>query len=592
MKQLKLEQKLIIFFVLTAVSTSILGYLFVQFSRSQYNDVIYRETSEKFHLFSLRIEEKLQNIDLLSLSIMSDPYIQSYLLTIKEHPSTFEAYRAAENLKRKLLTFQLFDYGVASIVIIDSNGMSHGAGLHVAPMSREDVTDAIDKAAEYKGASVWVSGHQDGYFQSLREIREVSDYSMEPIGTMVLRAKADNIVYSSPEEKAFYDSALMIVSDGQSLYASPNAVPMDQLEPSLNQEDAYTVVNIEGSKYLAARFQLDYTGWTFMQLVPYGFLFLEIEKMQAMLLLLYAVLLIVILVAGVRMSRYMTKPIGKLIQKMAVVEKGNLDLDRLEVPNQRNEITLLSLSFDRMIDRLNELIKENYIKQLMLRNAEYERLKAQINPHFLYNTLESINWLARLNGQMQISGMVKALGKLLRSSITDSPYTTIKEEIDNLNNYIYIQKFRFEDRLNFRMEIGEHLHPLYISCVILQPIVENSIKYAVEPSAEPSHIVITAEEHENRLDIIVSDTGGGMDPLYLQKLERDEISAEGTGVGLRSIHKRLQLLHGPEYGLTIESATEKGTVIRIALPYIVTPELSQPMPVQQHIDPTLRGDHL
>jgi two-component system sensor histidine kinase YesM len=586
MKQMKLKQKLIVFFVLTALSTSILGYLFVQFSRSQYNDVIYRESSEKFHLFSLRIEEKLQNIDLLSLSILSDPYIQSYLLTIKEHPNTFEAYQAANNLKRKLLSYQLFDYAVASIVIIDSNGAYHGAGVHAASLSKDDVQSAVDTAAVYKGASVWVSGDQDGYFQSLREIREVSDYSMEPIGTMILRAKADSIVYSSSEEKEYYDSAIIIAAEGRALFSSPNAVSLNELESHMHDNGSYSVIALEGSKYLAARFELDYTGWTFIQLVPYGFLFLEIEKMQAVLLALYAVLLIIVLTVGVRLSSHITKPIGKLMSKMAVVEKGNLELDRLEIPNQRNEITLLSLSFDRMINRLNELIKENYIKQLMLRNAEYERLKAQINPHFLYNTLESINWLARMNGQLQISGMVKALGKLLRSSITESPYTTIQEEIDNLNNYIYIQKFRFEDRLDYRMEIGEHLRHLYISCFILQPIVENSIKYAVEPSAEPCHIIITAEEHPDRLDIIVSDSGGGMDPLYLQKLERDEISAEGTGVGLKSIHNRLRLLHGQEYGLTIENEPGQGTVIRIALPYIHTPELSQP------IETTMRGESI
>ncbi|WP_337100428.1 cache domain-containing sensor histidine kinase [Paenibacillus sp. YIM B09110] len=588
MKQMKLKQKLIVFFVLTALSTSILGYLFVQFSRSQYNDVIYRESSEKFHLFSLRIEEKLQNIDLLSLSILSDPFIQSYLLTIKERPNTFEAYQAANNLKRKLLSYQLFDYAVASIVIIDSNGAYHGAGVHAASLSKDNVQSAVDTAAAYKGASVWVSGDQDGYFQSLREIREVSDYSMEPIGTMILRAKADSIVYSSSEEKEYYDSAIIIAAEGRAMFSSPNAVPLNELEQHLQDNGSYSVIALEGNKYLAARFKLDYTGWTFIQLVPYGFLFLEIEKMQAVLLVLYAVLLIIVLTVGVRLSSHITKPIGKLMSKMAVVEKGNLELDRLEIPNQRNEITLLSLSFDRMIDRLNELIKENYIKQLMLRNAEYDRLKAQINPHFLYNTLESINWLARMNGQLQISGMVKALGKLLRSSITESPYTTIQEEIDNLNHYIYIQKFRFEDRLDYRMEIGEHLRHLYISSFILQPIVENSIKYAVEPSAEPCHIVITAEEHphRNRFDIIVSDSGGGMDPLYLQKLERDEISAEGTGVGLKSIHNRLRLLHGPEYGLTIENESGQGTVIRIALPYIHTPELSQPLEM------TMRGESI
>lgn len=570
MKQMKLERKLILFIVVAALSTSILGYLFVQFSRSQYNELIYRESSEKFHLFSLRIEEKLENIDRLSLSIMSDPYIQSYLYTIKSEPDTYEAYSAANNLKRRLLTYQLFDYALASIVIIDNNGTHHSAGLHADPMNRAEIKGAVEKAALYKGASVWVGG-KGGSFQSLREIREVSDYSMDPLGTLVLRAHADNIVYSSPEESTYYDTALMIASEGRLLYASPHAAEPEQLASRLGNDDPYAVITIDGNKYLEARFTLGYTGWTFIQLVPYGSLFMEIEKMQLLLLGLYALLLLAILAAGMRMSRLITKPIGKLIDKMAVVEKGNLELERLEVSNQRNEITLLSLSFDRMVDRLNELIKENYIKQLMLRNAEYERLKSQINPHFLYNTLESINWLARINGQLQISGMVKALGKLLRYSITEKSHITIGEEIDNLDQYIYIQKFRFEERLDFSAEIEEHLRHLYMPCGILQPIVENCVKYAVEATSEPCRIVIAAIERSNRLDIVVSDTGHGMDPLYLEKADRGEMNAEGTGVGLKSIHDRLRLLHGSEFGLSIESESGKGTAITISLPYTQEP---------------------
>jgi two-component system sensor histidine kinase YesM len=584
MKQMKLERKLVLFIVMAALTTSVLGYLFVQFSRSQYNDLIYRESSEKFHLFSLRIEEKLENIDRLSLSIMSDPHIQSYLLTIKTEPGTYEAYSASNSLKRRLLSYQIFDYAVASIVIIDSNGTHHTSGLHTNPMNGEEIAQVVGKAAEFKGASVWVGG-KEGYFQSLREIREVSDYSMDPLGTLVLRAHADNIVYSSPEEANYYDTKLMISSDSQLLFASPHARVSEQLAYRLGDKDAaidtdtgsYKVITIEGSKYLEAQFTLDYTGWTFTQLVPYGTLFMEIEKMQLLLLGLYALLLLAILAAGLRVSRYITKPIGKLIDKMAVVEKGNLELDRLEVSNQRNEITLLSLSFDRMVDRLNELIKENYIKQLMLRNAEYERLKSQINPHFLYNTLESINWLARMNGQLQISGMVKALGKLLRHSITEKPYITIGEEADHLEQYIYIQRFRFEERLDFRIEIDERLRLLYMPCGILQPIVENSVKYAVETSTEPCRIVVFAEERPDRLDIVVRDTGGGMDPRYLEKLERGEIKAEGTGVGLKSIHDRLRLLYGSGFGLSIASEPGQGTSITIAVPYTHEPDSSASM---------------
>jgi two-component system sensor histidine kinase YesM len=176
-----------------------------------------------------------------------------------------------------------------------------------------------------------------------------------------------------------------------------------------------------------------------------------------------------------------------------------------------------------------------------------------------------------MNGQPQISGMVKALGNLLRSTVSDKEFITIKEEVGNLANYIFIQKFRFEERLVYRLEIAEHLQSLYIPCIILQPIVENCIKYAVEPAAEVCGITIGAEEWPDRLVILVKDTGPGMDSDYLHKLEINEIAAEGTGIGLRSINERLKILFGEPYGIDIASGAGAGTVVKISIPYMSSP---------------------
>ncbi|WP_165452225.1 sensor histidine kinase [Paenibacillus thalictri] len=570
MRNLKIKHKLLIFVILGAFMTSFLGWLFVQLTQSLYDQLIYREATGKLHLFSQRIEERLLNIDKLSLSIMSDADVQKYLRTIKTSPETYESYSSSNELIKKLMSYHLSDYAIASITVLDTHNGSHGVGLNVNGLSASDMLNMRDKAAKYQGAGIWVGGTEPGdSFYSLRQIREIAETSMEPLGTLVIRTFADKIIKSSTDASDNYASTLLIESEGSVIYPPKNAIRVQDLH--IHDEPNYSLITLHQAKYLAAHFNLNYTGWTFIYLVPYGTIFKDTMIMKVVLLALYAVVLVFILIIGLQFSRSITLPIEKLTKKMAIVEKGNFELDKLEFPENRDEIGQLSRNFDKMIDRLDTLIKENYLKQLMLKDAEYHMLKAKLNPHFLYNTLDSINWLARMNGQLQISGMVKALGNLLRSTVNDKEFITIKEEVANLYNYIYIQKFRFEERLIYRVDIPKHLQDLYIPCIILQPIVENCIKYAVEPAAEFCEIAIRAEERPDRLVIVVEDTGPGMDTDYLKKLEINEISAEGTGIGLKSIHERLKILFGESYGIAIENGTASGTVIKISVPYMSTP---------------------
>jgi two-component system sensor histidine kinase YesM len=568
MRNLKIKHKLFIFIMIGAFLTSFLGWLFVELSQSLYDKLIYRETTDKFQLFSQRIEEKLMNIEKLSLSIMSDPDVQKNLKTIKTAPGTYDAYYASNDLKKKLLSFHLFDYAVSSITILDTNSNSHGVGLLVNTISPQDMESLQAQASIYKGASVWVGGIlQDDAFFSLRQIREIDDSSMEPLGTLLIRTFADKIIYATPRGSQSYDSTLLIVSDGKIIYPGPSQVPYKSQELLFNGANNYSLVTLDQEKYLAAYFTLQYTGWTFIHLVPYGSLFKDTIIMKIVLLCLYAMLLLIILLLGLRFSKSITQPLEKLARRITVVEKGNFELDKLGFPENRDEIGQLSRNFDKMVDKLDILIKENYVKQLLLKDAEYNTLKAKLNPHFLYNTLDSINWLARMNGQQHISAMVKALGSLLRSTVSDKEFITLKEEIYNLSNYIFIQQFRFEDRLVYRMEIAEHLYGLYIPCIILQPLVENSIKYGVETASERCEITISAEELPDMLVIRVQDSGPGMDADYLRKLELKEVKAVGSGIGLKSISDRLNLLFGDPYGIEIESKEGKGTLIKISIPY-------------------------
>lgn len=259
---------------------------------------------------------------------------------------------------------------------------------------------------------------------------------------------------------------------------------------------------------------------------------------------------------------------------MKQIEKG--DLDNLEeqslgVVSQtaQDEVSQLNRTFKMMIRRIRELIDENYAKQLIIRETELKALQAQINPHFLYNTLESINWLAKMNKQAKISEMVEALGYLFRSSIgLKDPLITLEKEITIVRNYVIIQKTRFDERLDFRMDVPEHLHDALIPKLTLQPLIENAIRYALEPNIEPCTISITVSEDEQGLDIRVSDNGPGMSAEFIKDLQMGRVKTRGEGIGLANIAERIQIVFGPEWGTSIESEPGQGTTIHVRIPYL------------------------
>jgi two-component system sensor histidine kinase YesM len=234
---------------------------------------------------------------------------------------------------------------------------------------------------------------------------------------------------------------------------------------------------------------------------------------------------------------------------------------------QMDEVGQLQRTFRMMVQQIDELITENYRKQLAIKETQFQALQAQINPHFLYNTLDSINWLAKVNKQEEISHMVEALGYLFRHSIsmTDA-LVTIEQELSIALHYVTIQRYRFDDRLLFTTDIPEAVMQRPIPKLTLQPLLENAIQHGLEPLIEPCPIAIRAYEEDGRLVLLVEDAGQGMDAERLQQVCSGEYVSAGRGVGLRNIDERVKLAFGDAYGVAVDSEPGRGTRVYVTLP--------------------------
>jgi two-component system sensor histidine kinase YesM len=262
---------------------------------------------------------------------------------------------------------------------------------------------------------------------------------------------------------------------------------------------------------------------------------------------------------------------NRLTGAMAEVADGNMD-HRLRLETG-DELERLGDGFNYMMLRLKELMEDNYQQGIRRKEAELNALQAQINPHFLYNTLESINWEAMMmtGGSNKVSEMVTALSDLLRLSISHGKeIVPFGDEINHVKNYLFIQKERYSDKFDVEWYIDSSLYQHRILKLILQPLVENAIYHGIELKKGRGIIRIEASVEGAHMLIQVIDDGIGMSEEQLaivrDSLKRDD-GALNRGIGIRNVNERIQLYYGKAYGLHLFSEQGKGTTIQVRLPH-------------------------
>ena len=265
-----------------------------------------------------------------------------------------------------------------------------------------------------------------------------------------------------------------------------------------------------------------------------------------------------------------TRPIRKLSEVTDQVAKGDLTV-RSDVRSGA-EVSVLSDSLNTMIDKIDELLEQVKKEQIRLRKAEFELLQSQINPHFLYNTLDAIVWLAEAGEQKKVVSMVGSLSDFFRTSLNQGKdIITIKEELQHSRSYLEIQQMRYQDILNYEIYVPEELHRYLIPKITIQPLVENALYHGIKNKRGPGRIVISGRKEEDFLILQIEDNGIGMRKERLDQVKEgmnQKIPTEKDIYGLYNVNERIRLNFGEKYGLSIESTYGEGTVVSIILPYV------------------------
>ncbi|MFA9378203.1 MAG: sensor histidine kinase [Lachnotalea sp.] len=563
----KLAKKMHFVYFLIFGLFSIISISAMQATLAIYDDKIYEKSLQELFYFTNTVENEIDNIEKSSNNVAMDYEIQNQLDHMMSLDNRQEYLMNMSNFRSQLLNEALGNDSIMNILYTDRNGVKLNVGEKYIEIPPDVYKKILAKAEDAKGGFVYVEPTVGfPYLISGRDIREHIDYSLNYLGTLIFTNDFNAIFEKNYSFLQSGQTDICVFSDNGIIYQN-NDEYFSKI-PRIMNEQGYEVINIAHKKYFMCYLKSEKTGWTFVNMFPYSNIFMLNSITRMIMIGGFIGLFIIVYFIMKKISSYITAPLEKLTESMQIIERGEFEQAKsyLREVEALGEVGMLKKDFIIMVDEIMELIHENYEKQIILKDTQYKALQAQINPHFLYNTLNSINWMIKSESSEDASKMIMALGNLLRVALSKEAISTIREELELVNSYIFIQKIRYGKRVEFIVNEDVELEEFYIPRMSLQPLVENSIFYGVENSLQTCKIEIKLEKIGNYLNINVCDNGMGMNQVVLDKVRKFEIVSDGNGIGLKNIKERLSLLFGEDFEFNIESIIGEGTRIEIIIP--------------------------
>ena len=361
-----------------------------------------------------------------------------------------------------------------------------------------------------------------------------------------------------------------VVCSSNEVAAGSWALDGKVLEKLTGKNTVWETTEINEQKVMIGYKKVKNTDWKLISVIPYREILSPSVKLRNQMYVLMVIIGAIAYILAYYISNSSTKRIKQLIKIMRKVEDGNFDISIL--PRSKDEIGELIMNFNYMITKMAILIDERFKMGQEVKNADLRALQAQINPHFLYNTLDLINWMSIRNKVPDIAFMVLSLAKYYKLSLgRGRDIVTIEDEITHVKIYIQIQNKRFDNSIKLELDIDEKFYGYSILKIVLQPVIENSILHGIlEKEDKKGTIKITGRLEDDVVILCIQDDGIGMSAEKIRKIFVEENSCESQSYGVRNINDRIKLYYGSQYGLFYQSVPGKGTIVEIRIPAIKT----------------------
>ncbi|WP_082350821.1 cache domain-containing sensor histidine kinase [Paenibacillus xylanivorans] len=520
-----------------------------------------------------RLDALISQVNSLTAQVADDPYVQRLLSNEKGGESA--TFNQRQALLQIVGSYQSFMNGVQSMEIYTTNYS------RIFPMDDRSLDGRLDRnwiteADKEKGRLIWTGPDPEdpGVIMAIRRV-SLLDRAFEHGGYVVVRMQRSFFQLNDLDDADdTLDSILLVDTNG--------SVVTSNLEADLNVETLLSsdrsIVQTRDEPYIVVRQHSEITGWTLAVLTPVSETTEGVSILRTALLISGLFGVVLFLIMSFLLSTMITRPIRRLMRAMRSARPGAMEPNIMV--SSTMEIHKLNEVYNQMVYRLNELTQEVYEKEIMQSRTELKALQSQINPHFLFNTLEAFYWSLEDKGDEEMARMVVAMSRLFRyiiSSPNKNEWVTLADELEHAERYLRIMEMRLGERLTWEIQLSDSMRTVKIPKLLIQPLVENAILHGVESRIGPGKVSVRvdASTKEGLVHIEVRDDGPGMNDQRLQSVVHalnggPAVSDKGTGVGLINVDRRLKLYFGNQLGkacgLSVKSEPDEGTIISFDIP--------------------------
>ena len=566
------KKMMVVFVVLITVTGIGIASLFAIVFRYGYSSLSQIYLNDINEQTTNNLENNIQKIEDINVQILSSQVIQSQLKIVNEKClDSYDLAQCRQKIERELSNWALYASYVVSVSVISREGIEFAVKKIETGGTQFGFTE--DEIYEANGSSLWgITGEKN----RICVAKAILDFdTMKPAGYI-------NIVYENSylsdilaDNSSKYSGASYVVNThGRIMVANKEGYvgenfPVKLSDLRASNTSRYDMFSSTQAFYFVGNEMPN--GWRLVQTVSVK----EFNKEMNHLIVLAAGIVLLVLEISLGFVWYVTSriayPAKELMESMKTLAKDN-EYPRVKIVSN-DEIGMIGLEYNKMAENIETLIEKVYKMELTQKQAELEFLQMQINPHFLYNALDTISWMALAKGNMDVSEMTIALAELLRATIKKESFITLREEMNTVKDYLLIQQERFGDKISAEYFVEEDAYSCMVPNFILQPVIENAIIHGLEPKIEKGKVSINISIQDEFLTFLVEDNGVGMDEteiLDLYKKCRENNTKQS--IGLKNVYRRLLLCYGESSMLKIESKKEQGTRIPFLIPRNISKE--------------------
>ncbi len=561
---------------------------------------INKQTIEQTTEMVKQLSESLDNFCELMTSnitnVSTNPIVQQELNASSDDVNIIEDNYYSRYKQIRFVMVQAYSsIYMYDLMLQGNNGADYFISVDGSKLELSDINAIKQKASEEKGKAIFINTiSENGYLQIIKEVKD--NLTRQSLGYVrsSIKSKYINTITETIDFGA--DGKVIVLDHNNEIISNNSGIETTEIVNRIHEASGISDITFDHKKYVMIYDKSAQTGWKIIALIPREYVINALSPLKTVVFFsVFFTILICVLISNL-LARTIVRPIESTADAMKKFSNGDFSI-RLE-EDRKDELGVMAAGFNRMVMQVQELINQVTQAKLLEKELEFKALQAQINPHFLYNALDTVNWMARKRGEDDICHMIMSLSNLMRGSISNKQsIISLEQEFKYVEDYLYIQKTRYCDKINVVYSVDETLLSQFIPKLTIQPIIENSIVHGIEESTHHCELIVIiskgiGEKGEAVIRISVRDTGIGIEPEKLEHILKESndkqsngIDMAHTGLGVYAVDKRLKYIFGDEYGLKMGSEWGSGTITYINIPYYDNPE-----DLKNKCDKSLKGE--